>query len=95
MLLQQAAEKYLKGYLIYRGWKLKKTHDLARLVADLASYDRGLEQHLDSLQRVSQYYLGERYPPLLDEPPTPEDIEASLQVIEQVVQHIEQAVGTA
>ena len=26
--LQQAAEKYLKGYLLGKGWALKRTHDL-------------------------------------------------------------------
>ncbi len=27
-LLHQAVEKYLKGYLIFHGWKLKKIHDI-------------------------------------------------------------------
>jgi HEPN domain-containing protein len=95
MLLQLAAEKYLKGRLIYYGWKLKGTHDLIRLAAGLANYDRSFEPHLDALQRVSEYYLEGRYPPLLDESPSAEEMEASLQVVEQLVQHIEQAVGPA
>jgi HEPN domain-containing protein len=93
MLLQQAAEKYLKGYLVYHGWKLKKTHDLVVLLADLADYDRTFELQLDSLQRISEYYLEERYPPVLSESPSAEEMEASLQVVEQLVQHVEQAVG--
>ena len=32
-LLQEAAERYLKGYLVSRGWTLVKTHDLSRLLA--------------------------------------------------------------
>ncbi|MBI4288720.1 MAG: HEPN domain-containing protein [Chloroflexi bacterium] len=36
VLIQQAAEKYLKGYLLARGWKLQKTHDLEVLVAEAA-----------------------------------------------------------
>jgi HEPN domain-containing protein len=95
MLLQQATEKYLKGYLIYYGWKLKKTHDLTRLVADLANYDRSFEAHLDRLQRISEYYIEERYPPLLAVSPSAEEMEASLHVLEQLVQHIEQTVGPA
>jgi HEPN domain-containing protein len=95
MLLQQAAEKYLKGYLIYHGWKLKKTHDLTRLVADLAAYDRGFEPQLDGLQRISEYYLEERYPPLPSVSPSVEEMEASLQVVEQLAQHIERNVGPA
>ena len=29
---QQMAEKYLKGFLVFSGWKLEKVHDLVRLV---------------------------------------------------------------
>ncbi|OQZ00860.1 MAG: hypothetical protein B6D35_05100 [Candidatus Brocadia sp. UTAMX2] len=32
VLLQQGVEKYLKGYLISKGWKLVKTHDLKQLL---------------------------------------------------------------
>ena len=88
-------EKYLKGYLIYHGWKLKKTHDLTRLVADLASYDRSFEPHFDRLQRISEYYLEERYPPLPSASPSVEEMEASLHVVEQLAQHIERNVGAA
>jgi len=95
MLLQQATEKYLKGYLIYYGWKLKKTHDLIRLVADLANHDRSLEPHLDALQRISEYYLEERYPPLVAVAPSAEEMEASLHVVEQLAQHIERNVSPA
>jgi HEPN domain-containing protein len=95
MLLQQATEKYLKGYLIYHGWKLKKTHDLTRLVADLANYDRSFEPYLDTLQRISEYYLEERYPPLPSVSPGVAEMEASLHVIEQLTQHIERNVGPA
>lgn len=32
--LHQAVEKYLKGFLIYKGWKLKKIHDLETPVTE-------------------------------------------------------------
>ena len=28
--IHQAVEKYLKGFLIYKGWGLKKIHDIKR-----------------------------------------------------------------
>jgi HEPN domain-containing protein len=31
VLIHQAVEKYLKGFLIVHGWKLKKTHNLVEL----------------------------------------------------------------
>lgn len=30
--LHQAVEKYLKGFLIYSGWELKKIHDIEILI---------------------------------------------------------------
>ena len=32
-LLHEAAERYLKGFLVAREWKIVKTHDLTRLLA--------------------------------------------------------------
>ena len=62
VLIQQAAEKYLKGYLLARGWKLKKTHDLELLVAEAAKLDKAFEQFLDLARTLSGYYLRNRYP---------------------------------
>jgi hypothetical protein len=38
-LLQEAAERYLKGFLVARGWNLVKTHDLNRLLASACEFD--------------------------------------------------------
>src|SRR5437867_8939069 len=38
-LLQEAVERYLKGYLVAKGWKLIKTHDLSVLVSDAMTFD--------------------------------------------------------
>lgn len=46
--LQQAVEKYLKGYLIYRGWELEKTHDIEFLLVEAAKYDKRLKHIIDS-----------------------------------------------
>lgn len=39
VLLQQSIEKYLKGYLISKGWKLVKTHDLKQLLDEAVKYN--------------------------------------------------------
>ena len=40
-LLQEAMERYLKGFLIAKGWRLARTHDLRRLIQDACGYDAG------------------------------------------------------
>jgi HEPN domain-containing protein len=63
ILLQQAAEKYLKGYLLTRGWKLQKTHDLEVLVSQAITYDSKFDRFLDFARIISAYYIEDRYPP--------------------------------
>jgi mRNA interferase MazF len=38
-LLQEAVERYLKGYLVAQGWELGRTHDLAKLIEAATHYD--------------------------------------------------------
>lgn len=59
--LQQALEKYLKGYLIGKGWKLKRIHDLEDLLDYAVDYDKHFELYRLLCQEVTEYYTEERY----------------------------------
>lgn len=65
--LQQAVEKYLKAYLLSRGWALRKVHDLEVLVNEAATYMPGVGRYAKACRKISGYYLAERYP-LIDFP---------------------------
>jgi HEPN domain-containing protein len=60
--LQQAVEKYLKGFLLSKGWELKRIHDLEVLLNDALKYESTLEEFRDLCQKVTDYYLLNRYP---------------------------------
>ncbi len=62
MLIQQAVEKYLKGFLILHGWKLEKIHDLVKLLAEAAKYKPGLDRFEEDCRRITRYYSEGRYP---------------------------------
>jgi len=62
-LLHQAIEKYIKGYLIFYGWKLKKIHDLETLFTEAIEFDKCFEKYLDFGRRLTAYYYEGRYPP--------------------------------
>lgn len=62
--IQQAVEKYLKGYLIYRGWELIKTHDIEHLLNEAAGYDKAFEKYYRFGRTISAFYIQHRYPPL-------------------------------
>ena len=63
LLLQQACEKYLKGYLVYQGWSLIKTHDLERLLHETLSFDESFSGFLEIGRKLSGLYMKNRYPP--------------------------------
>ncbi len=60
--LQQAMEKYLKAFLLGQGWKLKKVHTLQSLLDEAATFVPAVASLRQVCERVSGFYLGERYP---------------------------------
>ncbi len=62
VLLQQAYEKHIMGYLLSKGWELKKIHDLRELTLRAADYDPQFSEYLMTARRLSAIFLEERYP---------------------------------
>jgi len=62
MLLQQAVEKYIKGYLLSKGWRLDRTHDLGALLKDLVGYEKDFADFTDTCLRITDLYFENRYP---------------------------------
>ena len=62
LLLHQAVEKCLKGFLINNGWELKKSHDLVKLVRDATKFDESFENFIPLMEEMADYYIESRYP---------------------------------
>ena len=60
--LQQCIEKYLKGFLLSKGWRLRKIHDLSELLNEAVVHLPALELFRKECHRMSRYYVVERYP---------------------------------
>ena len=60
--LQQSLEKYMKAFLLKRGWKFRKIHELDALLDDAIKYNPNLKSFYKLCERVSGYYFAERYP---------------------------------
>lgn len=60
--LQQAIEKYLKGFLLGKGWKLRRIHELEVLLNEAIAFDKTLERFRELCTSATEYYLFERYP---------------------------------
>ena len=60
--LQQAVEKFLKAYLLSKGWKLQRIHDLEALLDEAIGFDANLNEYRSVCQTITEYYLEDRYP---------------------------------
>lgn len=85
--LQQAIEKYLKAFLLGKGWQLRKVHDLEALLDDAIKYAPKLEIFRDLCAEVTGYYLVERYPSFVEGPSSTE-ISAGLKKVEELARMI-------
>jgi HEPN domain-containing protein len=61
-LLHEAVERYLKGYLISRGWHLVKTHDLNRLLAEACVYETAFAVYAPACQNLTEQFWEQHYP---------------------------------
>lgn len=77
--LQQALEKYLKAYLIAQGWGLRKTHELDRLLDACLDYTPALDRFRPLCERVSTYYVVERYPGVVGTGPDADEVRRDLE----------------
>lgn len=59
---QQAAEKYLKAYIIAHELEFRKIHDLPLLLRLCQSKDPSFEQLKDDCEFLTTYYVETRYP---------------------------------
>ena len=59
---QQAAEKYLKGYLIYKTGILHEGHNLVKLCRRAAGFDPKFNRHLKDSAYLNTFYIEARYP---------------------------------
>jgi HEPN domain-containing protein len=83
--LQQAVEKFLKGFLIRNGWRLKKIHTLHALVDDAARFDPTLAAFRPFCERVSNYYVVDRDPGLDAEGPDVTQVEQDLEEARRLI----------
>jgi len=58
----QAAEKYLKAYIIAYDLEFEKIHDLPVLLEICMQRDPGLQIILDDCKFLNRYYIEARYP---------------------------------
>lgn len=86
--LQQTIEKYLKGYLLSRGWQLRRIHDLEILLQEAIQEDEDFRRFWADCQRITEFYIESRYPTgfftILDEGELHSDLAATEALIDLI-----------
>jgi hypothetical protein len=61
-LLQKSVERYLKGYLIARGWPLQKIQNLAILLDYAVRFDPRFDAFSDLCEELTSRFWNQHYP---------------------------------
>jgi HEPN domain-containing protein len=86
--IHQAMEKYLKGFLLFQGWKLKKIHDLEELLTEALEFQGDFSIYLDFARKVTAYYIEDRYPPGPPQDYPRDEIGKDLEMAEELIEKI-------
>lgn len=91
--IHQAIEKYLKGFLLSKGWELEKINDLVRLVREACKYDRSFEKFIQNIEEITGYYIESRYPIGYDVEFTINEIRESLKIADSIGKLVKTKLG--
>lgn len=86
--LQQAVEKFLKAFLLSQGWQLRRIHNLDALLDDALIYDNSLESFRNVCQKITAFYIVERYPLVAEGSVTVEDVGSCLRQVTGLIETV-------
>jgi HEPN domain-containing protein len=61
-LLQEAVERFLKAYLISKGWELQKIQNLSTLLDFSIAFDERFKAHADLAENLTVQFWAQHYP---------------------------------
>ena len=90
---QQAGEKALKSYLLFKDVEPRRIHDLSGLLEECIEMDKNLEELLNQAATLAGYYVETRYPDIGEFMGyTKEQAKEALDFARQIVNFVEKLV---
>jgi HEPN domain-containing protein len=90
--IQQAAEKYLKGFLISHGWELEKIHNLDKLLKECSKFDKAFLEFIPSFRKISRFYFEGRYPISYEVEYTSKEIKQALVDVKNLIRFVKEKI---
>lgn len=81
---QQAAEKYLKSYIVAKELSFLKIHDINELREVCQDHEESFEEIRDECALLSRYYIDTRYPTVWPVGYTKEDAWTALEAVGRI-----------
>ncbi len=92
--IEQAVEKYLKGYLVLKGQKSPWGHEVDSLLNLVGKFEADLyPQFIELCEKVTRFYIEDRYPPGPPAEYSREEIKADLDLAWELVKSIRQKIN--
>ena len=89
---QQAAEKALKAYLVFKNHKTIKTHDLVKLIVKCSQFDKTFETLYRDIVHLNPFSTRFRYPTEFDVPGF-EDTKNSIKITQKIVNFVRKKIA--
>lgn len=90
--IQQTAEKYLKGFLISKGWELEKIHNLDKLLRECSKFDKAFLEFLPSFRKITRFYFEGRYPMTYKVKYTTKEIKQAINEVKNLVGFVKEKI---
>lgn len=87
-LAQQIAEKYFKGFLIFHGQKIKKIHDLIKLLNEGKKIEGGFRALEEECILLNDYYIETRYPHYAPIDYSKREAKLALEAVDRIIKFI-------
>jgi len=84
----------LKAYLLSKGWRLRRIHDLEILLNDALEYAPSLEAFREICQKITDYYRVERHPFTTPSALTSEEVRHSFGETQKLIKKIRELMSS-
>lgn len=90
---QQAAEKYLKAYIVAYDLEFRKIHDLAALLHICEKYNPAFSALQEQCTYLQKYYVESRYPVLWETSCSKDETHMARQAPQKIIEFIKKALS--
>ena len=91
---QQAAEKYLKAFIVAHDLPFKKIHDLTELVKICQQKDKTFKELLENAQFLTDFYIDTRYPAFWPVGKRREEAERAREAAQKIGNFVKEKIGS-